>query len=85
MSKRTIGLLLLLLCSGGLGIGLGHWFFDVFDASVPPAVLTELNRATAYSFFLFRGFLVGLVVFVWSLVVLALSRLFTADAGDAKL
>lgn len=85
MSRRSIGLLLLLLCSSALGIGIGHWFSGVFDATVPAAVLTQFNHAAAYTYFLFRGFLVGLVVFVFSLLVLLVSRLFAADAGDSDL
>lgn len=85
MSRRSVGLLLLLLCSVGLGIGFGHWFSGVFDATVPPAVLTQFNHAAAYSYFLFRGLVIGLVIFIWSVAVILLARFFTPEVSDADI
>jgi len=66
MSRRTVGILLLLVGSVLLGFLSGHWFFRIFTVTVPPAVVTDFNRAAAYGYFLWRGLLLGFVIFLWA-------------------
>lgn len=76
MSKRMIGLVLLLVGSEGVGLLAGNWFFGVFTTTVPAAVVTDFNRAAAYGYFLMHGLLLGLAIYLWALLALALSRFF---------
>ena len=72
MSRRTLGILMLLVGSEVLGLLSGYWYFGIFNKTVPPAVVTEFNRSAAYALFLVRGLVLGLGLFLWSfLVVLA--------------
>jgi hypothetical protein len=81
MSKRMIGVVLLLVGSEALGLLGGNWFFGVFTATVPAAVVTDFNRAAAYGYFLMHGILLGLAVFGWALLALVLARFFRPAAG----
>jgi len=81
MSRRMIGILLLLAGSEILGVLSGHWYFGLFTRTVPTAVVTEFNRAAAYAMFLVRGLVLGLVLFLWALVAVKLSSFFRQPAG----
>ena len=86
MSRRAWGLIVLLLGSVAIGVGSGHYFFGIFKETVPPAVLTTFNENAAYGYFLFRGAMVGILLFAWSLASVLLSKMFGAgpsgrDAG----
>ena len=85
MSRRTKALLGLALANLGLGVASGHWFFRVFRVTVPPALVTDFNRATAHGYFLLHGALLGAVLFLWCLLVLGLWRLpwITGGSRDA--
>lgn len=76
MRRRIIGLVIMLIGSVLLGILSGNWYFHLFRQTVPPAVLTSFNQATAHAAFLGYGVLIGAVIFLWSLVILFLARLF---------
>ena len=68
MKGRTIRWVVFFLGSEMLGVLLAELFFGVFRKTVPPAVLTSFNQATAHLYFLMYGLLSGLLVFVWSLL-----------------
>ena len=74
MTRRILGLALLLAGSMVLGVLAGSAFYRLFRHTVPPAFLTGFNQAAAHAAFLGYGILSGAVVFVWSLVVVAVSR-----------
>ena len=76
MRRRIFGLVIMLIGSVLLGILTGNWYFHLFRQTVPPAVLTSFNQATAHAAFLGYGLLTGAVIFLWSLAVLALAKLF---------
>lgn len=76
MRRRIVGLVLMLIGSVILGILSGSWYFHLFRVTVPPAVLTSFNQATAQAAFLGYGLLIGAVIFLWSLAVLLLAKLF---------
>jgi hypothetical protein len=89
MSRRNVGLLILLVASVVLGVAVGAVFFGLFVKTVPPAVITSFNKVTAQGAFLLYGALTGVVIFLWSLAALALSRMFrtggkAAAGGPAK-
>jgi len=82
MSKRTVGILLLLVVSEVLGVLSGHWYFGVFTKTVPPAVTTDFNLTAAYSLFLWRGMLLGLGIFVLALLAVVAAPLFRPPAAS---
>ena len=51
--------------------------------TVPPAVITSFNKVTAQGAFLLYGALTGVVIFLWSLAALALSRMFRTGGKSA--
>jgi hypothetical protein len=75
MRRRILVFIGMLVACLLLGILIGNWFFHLFRTTVPPAVLTSFSQATAHVAFLGYGLGTGVVIFLWSLVVLALARL----------
>lgn len=65
MSKRTMGLIVLAIVSEAAGLLTGHWFFGIYEQTIPPAVITAFNKTTAYGWFLTNGAILGAVFFVW--------------------
>lgn len=76
MTRRIIGLMIMFAGSLLLGILAGSWFFRLFRHTVPPAVLTSFNQATAHGAFLGYGLLAGVALFVWTLLAVGIDRLF---------
>lgn len=58
-----------LLGSLVIGVLAGQLFFGIFNKTVPPAVLTSFNKGTAHAYFIVGGVGLGIVMFVWSLLV----------------
>jgi hypothetical protein len=83
MSKRAIGVVLLLIGSLLIGLSAGQRFFWIFDKTVPQGAMTDLVRTGTHGTYLLSGALFGVVVFVWALVVAASARFFrgAADPG----
>jgi hypothetical protein len=81
MSKRNIGIVVLLVCSEIVGVGAGHWFFEVFKITVPPASVSDFMRASAYGYFVANGVGLGFVLFLFTLGALLLRRFFAAPEG----
>ena len=75
-NKKLVGVIVLLVVSEGIGLAMGHWFFGLFEQTVPPAVLTSFNKTTAHAAFIVYGLGAGAVVFVVSLGAIAASRFF---------
>lgn len=71
---RFVGLGLLLVGSLALGLGAGHVFFGLFEKTVPPAVITSFNKGAAYFAFLGYGFLLGFVVYLWTMLAMGIAR-----------
>ena len=76
MSKRLIGIVLAAAGSVVLGYLAGQRFFSLFDRTVPPAVITDFNRATAHGFFITYGLILGVVIFAWTVLAVVLARYF---------
>ena len=81
MSKRVWGLILLFIGSEILGVASGHLFFGIFKDTVPPALVTEFNKTTAYGAFLLYGAALGVLIMVWSLIVVVLAKIFRPSAA----
>ena len=76
MTRRVLAFALLLAGSLVLGVLAGSAFFQLFRHTVPPAFLTDFNQAAVHAAFLGYGLLTGILVFLWSLVVIALGRIY---------
>jgi hypothetical protein len=76
MSKRLIGIVLAAVGSVALGLIGAEWFFGLFNKTVPPAVITAFNRGAAHGAFIGYGFGLGVMIFAWTLIVIALARFF---------
>ena len=74
--RRWIGIGLLLVGSVLLGLLSGQFYFRVYERTIPAAVTTSFQSAAAHGYFLWRGVQVGAGIFVWSLLVLGMARLF---------
>ncbi|MHB8080430.1 MAG: hypothetical protein ACYDIE_14400 [Candidatus Krumholzibacteriia bacterium] len=78
MSRRNVGLIALLAGSLVLGAVLGMINYRLFLSNVPDTYLSAMGRAMAPAQFVGVGLLIGLVMFVWSLLAVVLSRGFRA-------
>lgn len=81
MKRRNVGLLVLLAGSLVLGALLGLVNYRLFLSNVPENYLSAMGRAMAPAQFIGVGLLIGLVMFVWSLLAIVLSRGFRARPG----
>ena len=76
MSRRMIGIILLLGGSEILGILGGEYFFRLFLKTVPPIGLSAFNISTAHGAFIVYGLVAGLAIFAWALIAALISPLF---------
>ena len=79
MSRRTLGILLLLGGSLVLGALGGEVNYRLFLKSVPPMALSQVSSSAAHMFFIGYGLVLGVVVFGWSMLAAVLARFFGAD------
>jgi len=63
VSRKSIGLLILLVASELLGLLLGQWFYSLFIKTLPPLALSSFNQGTAHVAFLVYGSIAGVAVF----------------------
>jgi hypothetical protein len=86
MSRRGLGLLLLLLGSLALGALGGEMSFRLFLQRVPMSVFVEYGQLErdSHFWFLAYGMIYGVVIFLWALVVLALRRVFRPGAPASE-
>ncbi|HEY3177232.1 MAG TPA: hypothetical protein VGK94_15885 [Candidatus Polarisedimenticolia bacterium] len=84
MSRRTLGILLLLAASALAGLVLGQWFYSLFLKTVPPLALSSFNQAAAHAAFLLYGAVAGLAIFLLSLLAVVLSRFFEEPESEAQ-
>ena len=76
MSKRMIGLLLLLVASILFGLVLSELFFRLFLRTVPPLAVSQFNQSAAHVAFMFYGLGAGVAAFIWSVLVALVARVF---------
>jgi hypothetical protein len=84
MSRLTV-MIVLLIASEAAGVALGEWFYRLFLKAVPPVALSQFNASSAHVVYLTYGGGVGLVLFAWAYVGMAIARLQRlAGKGEAK-
>ena len=76
MSVRMIGIVLLLIGSEALGFIFGEWNYRLFRQTVPPVALSQFNQSAAHVAYTLAGVVLGLAIFVFSLVSVFLARFF---------
>jgi hypothetical protein len=75
MSGKTWTFLLLFMLSLGLGVGIGEWFYHLFLKAVPPVALSQFNSQAARIAHWLYGAGVGVAMFVWALIGIAVNKL----------
>ena len=80
MSKRMVGLVLLLAASVALGVVQGIWFFRLFEKTMPPLALSSFNQSAAHAMFLGYGVVSGGAIFLLALVAALVAPLFRGRA-----
>jgi hypothetical protein len=80
MSKRMIGLALIVIGSVAIGAIAGQKFFQLFDKTVPAGSMTDLVRAGTHSAYIGSGVVFGVVIAAWTVAAVWLSRFFPADS-----
>jgi hypothetical protein len=76
MSARMIGTILLFLVSEGLGVCYGEWSFKLFAKMIPPVAITSFNMGAAHVTLLGSGAVLGLAIFIVTVVSTWLSGMF---------
>ena len=75
MSGKAFSFLFLFVVSMGLGVAVGEWFFHLFLKAVPPVALSQFNTQASRIAHWLYGAGVGLAMFVWALIGIAVNRL----------
>jgi len=76
MSARSVGFILLLVASEALGVCFGEWSTRLFKQTVPPVALSQFNQSAAHVAFLVSGAVMGLAIFLFSLIAIFMARFF---------
>jgi hypothetical protein len=76
MSKKMLGLILLLIGGEIIGLVAGNYAYRLFDQTVPPAVITTLVRNGARGAYLLFGGMLGIVIALWTVLVAWCARFF---------
>jgi len=83
MSKKMLGLILLLVAGEAIGLAAGNYAFRLFDKTVPPAVITSFVRGGAHGAYLGFGAVLGIVIALWSALVAWCARFFMGGTKTA--
>jgi len=75
MSPGFVVMVVLFLLSLAAGVAIGEWFFHLFLKAVPPVALSQFNTQSSRIAHWLYGGGVGLVLFVWTLLGMAASRM----------
>ena len=84
MSRSRFGIILALVGSLALGSAFGYVFLKLFESNVPQQWLSSFQASTSPVTFVGTGTLLGLVIFVWSLVVAWLAPVLRGKKKDAR-
>ena len=76
MQRVVLGLLLALIGSMALSAAAGKWFFNLYDSSIPDALRAQTISSGTQLMFLTRGMMLGIAVFVWTVIAVVLAPLF---------
>jgi hypothetical protein len=81
--SKGLALLILFVLSEAVGVYLGEWFFKLFLQAVPQVALSNFNSQASRIAHWFYGAGVGVVLFAWALIGMALSRLYRGGSSKA--
>ncbi len=84
MSRSRFGIILALVGSLALGTAFGYIFFKLFESNVPQQWLSSFQASTSPVTFIGTGTLLGLVIFLWSLVVAWLAPVLRSKKKDTR-
>jgi hypothetical protein len=73
MSSKAVVVIVLFVLSEVAGIALGEWFFHLFLRAVPPVALSDFNSQSSRIAHWLYGAGVGLALFAWALIGMAIS------------
>lgn len=76
MSRRLVGTILLFLASEAIGIAYAEWSNRMFMQMIPPVALTTFNKNAAHVTLITSGVVLGLVIFVLSILSNWISGMF---------
>jgi len=68
-------MILLFVLSEVAGVAIGHWFYHLFLKAVPQAALSQLTTSNARYFHWLYGAGVGVVLFLWTLLGMTVSKM----------
>jgi hypothetical protein len=71
--SRLITFIVLLVLSVAAGLGLGEWYYRLYLSAIPPVGQSQFNASAAHVAFLMYGCGVGVVLFVWALLGMAVN------------
>lgn len=83
MGAKGFGLILLLIASVLFGVALGEYFFKLFLKTIPPMAVSNFNQGTAHVLYTTSGAVAGVVIAIWSLLAILISRLFKSAPKSA--
>ena len=71
--SKLVTFLVLLVLSIAVGCACGEWFYRLYLSAIPPVGQSQFNANAAHVAFIMYGVGVGVVMFVWSLLGMAVS------------
>ena len=83
MSGKGVSFLLLFILSLGIGVGIGEWFYHLFLKAVPPVALSQFNSQAARIAHWLYGAGVGLAMFVWAMIGIAMNKVTSIGSKSA--
>ncbi len=84
MSRRLVGTIALFILSEVIGIAYAEWTNRMFIQMIPPVALTTFNKNAAHITLLTSGAVLGLGIFVLSILSNWISGMFAPRAPKAK-
>ena len=71
MSSKLVTFIVLLVLSMAAGLALGEWFYRLYLSAIPPVGQSQFNAQASHVAYLMYGAGVGVVLFVWALLGMA--------------
>jgi hypothetical protein len=68
-------MILLFVLSEVAGVLIGEWFFHLFMKAMPPVALSQVISQSSHFFFWLYGGGVGVVLFLWTLLGMTVSKM----------
>jgi hypothetical protein len=84
MSGKALSYLFLFVASLGLGVAVGEWFYHLFLQAVPPVALSQFNTQAARIAHWLYGAGVGVAMFVWAMIAIAINKLSSMGGKKAE-